>query len=103
MAYVDVVTLLQDFIPLSFYSEPDGPIVGSGTFKSTILVPGYFILKCLLFFLLLYHFVTTYLYIFREPEAFYVGPPSREQLPKVYILLIYILVRYKYYPPKACS
>ncbi|CAN6252649.1 unnamed protein product [Urochloa humidicola] len=47
----------KDFIPLSFYSEPDGPIVGSGTFKSTILVPG-------------------------EPEAFYVGPPSREQLPK---------------------
>jgi len=78
MTDVDVTTLLQDFIPLSFYSEPDGPIVGSGTFKSTILVPG-------------------------EPEAFYVGPPSREQLPKAYILLIYILVRYKYYPPKACS
>ncbi|RCV07666.1 hypothetical protein SETIT_1G263600v2 [Setaria italica] len=47
----------KDFIPLSFYSEPDGPIVGSGTFRSTILVPG-------------------------EPEAFYVSPPSREQLPK---------------------
>ncbi|PUZ76946.1 hypothetical protein GQ55_1G331000 [Panicum hallii var. hallii] len=47
----------KDVIPLSFYSEPDGPIVGSGTFKSTVLVPG-------------------------EPEAFYVGPPSREQLPK---------------------
>nr|CAB3447450.1 unnamed protein product [Digitaria exilis] len=47
----------KEFIPLSFYSQPDGPIIGSGTFKSTILVPG-------------------------EPEAFYVGPPSREQLPK---------------------
>uniref|UniRef100_A0A0E0CPF6 tripeptidyl-peptidase II n=1 Tax=Oryza meridionalis TaxID=40149 RepID=A0A0E0CPF6_9ORYZ len=47
----------KDFIQLSFYSEPDGPIVGNGTFKSSILVPG-------------------------EPEAFYVGPPSREKLPK---------------------
>ncbi|KAL6634882.1 hypothetical protein ACP70R_027553 [Stipagrostis hirtigluma subsp. patula] len=47
----------KDFIPLSFYSEPDGPIVGNGTFKSSVLVPG-------------------------EPEAFYVGPPSREKLPK---------------------
>ncbi|WVZ74307.1 hypothetical protein U9M48_022508 [Paspalum notatum var. saurae] len=47
----------KDFIPLSFYSEPDGPIVGSGTFKSTVLVPG-------------------------EPEAFYVGPPSIEKIPK---------------------
>ena len=62
MTDVDVTTLLQDFIPLSFYSEPDGPIVGSGTFKSTILVPGYFILKCLLFSYynstLLQHFFT---------------------------------------------
>ncbi|KAL6911947.1 hypothetical protein ACP4OV_000752 [Aristida adscensionis] len=47
----------KDSVPLSFYSEPDGPIVGNGTFKSSILVPG-------------------------EPEAFYVGPPSREKLPK---------------------
>uniref|UniRef100_A0A0D3F8K4 tripeptidyl-peptidase II n=1 Tax=Oryza barthii TaxID=65489 RepID=A0A0D3F8K4_9ORYZ len=47
----------KDFIQLSFYSEPDGPTVGNGTFKSSILVPG-------------------------EPEAFYVGPPSREKLPK---------------------
>lgn len=45
MADVDDMTL-QEFIPLSFYSQPDGPIVGSGTFKSTILVPGYFLLKC---------------------------------------------------------
>ncbi|GJN40688.1 hypothetical protein PR202_gb29949 [Eleusine coracana subsp. coracana] len=47
----------KDFIPLSFYSEPDGSVVGNGTFKSSILIPG-------------------------EPEAFYVGPPSREKLPK---------------------
>uniref|UniRef100_A0A0E0K3A0 tripeptidyl-peptidase II n=1 Tax=Oryza punctata TaxID=4537 RepID=A0A0E0K3A0_ORYPU len=47
----------KDFIQLSFYSEPDGPVVGNGTFKSSVLVPG-------------------------EPEAFYVGPPSREKLPK---------------------
>jgi hypothetical protein len=54
MADVDVMTLLQDFIPLSFYSDPDGPIVGSSTFKSTILVPGYFLLKCLLILLASY-------------------------------------------------
>ncbi|XP_062222524.1 tripeptidyl-peptidase 2 [Phragmites australis] len=47
----------KDFIPLSFYSEPDGPIIGNGAFKSSVLLPG-------------------------EPEAFYVGPPSREKLPK---------------------
>ncbi|KAG8059976.1 hypothetical protein GUJ93_ZPchr0002g26195 [Zizania palustris] len=47
----------KDFIQLSFYSEPDGPVIGNGTFKSSVLVPG-------------------------EPEAFYVGPPSREKLPK---------------------
>ncbi|TVU28818.1 hypothetical protein EJB05_20353, partial [Eragrostis curvula] len=47
----------KDCIPLSFYSEPDGSVVGNGTFKSSILIPG-------------------------EPEAFYVGPPSREKLPK---------------------
>ncbi|KAK3154839.1 hypothetical protein QOZ80_2BG0195730 [Eleusine coracana subsp. coracana] len=47
----------KDFIPLSFYSEPDGSVVGNGTFKSSILIPG-------------------------EPEAFYVGPPSREKRPK---------------------
>ncbi|CAM0944650.1 unnamed protein product [Alopecurus aequalis] len=47
----------KDFIQLSFYSEPDGPIVGNATFKSSVLVPG-------------------------EPEAFYVGPPSREKIPK---------------------
>jgi tripeptidyl-peptidase-2 len=47
----------KDLIPLSFYSEPDGSVIGSGTFKSCILIPG-------------------------EPEAFYVGPPSREKIPK---------------------
>ncbi|XP_006647647.1 tripeptidyl-peptidase 2 [Oryza brachyantha] len=47
----------KDCIQLSFYSEPDGPVVGNGTFKSSVLVPG-------------------------EPEAFYVGPPSGEKLPK---------------------
>uniref|UniRef100_A0A0D9VJ70 Tripeptidyl-peptidase 2 n=1 Tax=Leersia perrieri TaxID=77586 RepID=A0A0D9VJ70_9ORYZ len=47
----------KDCIQLSFYSEPDGPVVGNGTFKSSVLVPG-------------------------EPEAFYVAPPSSEKLPK---------------------
>ncbi|XP_072983794.1 tripeptidyl-peptidase 2 isoform X2 [Typha latifolia] len=47
----------KDCIQLSFFSQPDGPLIGNGTFKSSSLVPG-------------------------EPEAFYVGPPSREKLPK---------------------
>ncbi|XP_038974715.1 tripeptidyl-peptidase 2-like isoform X1 [Phoenix dactylifera] len=47
----------KDHIHLSFFSQPDGPIIGNGTFKTSVLVPG-------------------------EPEAFYLGPPSREKLPK---------------------
>jgi hypothetical protein len=65
MADVDVMTVLQDVIPLSFYSEPDGPIVGSGTFKSTVLVPGYFILKC---FLLSYYSSTLLQHFFTFSE-----------------------------------
>lgn len=45
-----MLILLQDFIQLSFYSEPDGPTVGNGTFKSSILVPGYFLFKCSLLY-----------------------------------------------------
>lgn len=41
---------LQEAIRLSFFSEPDGPVMGNGSFKSSILVPGYiFSLICLLF------------------------------------------------------
>ncbi|THU55160.1 hypothetical protein C4D60_Mb11t03630 [Musa balbisiana] len=47
----------KDCIQLSFFSEPDGPIMGNGTFKSSVLVPG-------------------------EAEAFYISPPLREKLPK---------------------
>ncbi|OAY76111.1 Tripeptidyl-peptidase 2 [Ananas comosus] len=46
-----------DHIQLSFFSEPDGPIIGNGAFKSSVLVPGL-------------------------PEAFFVGPPLKEKLPK---------------------
>ncbi|KAJ4800193.1 Tripeptidyl-peptidase 2 [Rhynchospora pubera] len=47
----------KDQIQLSFFSEPDGPITGGGNFKSSVLVPG-------------------------VPEAFYVGPPTKEKIPK---------------------
>ncbi|XP_020085377.1 tripeptidyl-peptidase 2 isoform X2 [Ananas comosus] len=47
----------KDHIQLSFFSEPDGPIIGNGAFKSSVLVPGL-------------------------PEAFFVGPPLKEKLPK---------------------
>ncbi|XP_042419484.1 tripeptidyl-peptidase 2-like isoform X2 [Zingiber officinale] len=47
----------KDYIQLSFFSVPDGPIMGNGTYKSSVLVPG-------------------------QDEAFYIGPPLREKLPK---------------------
>ncbi|KAM7273027.1 hypothetical protein ACFE04_027691 [Oxalis oulophora] len=47
----------KDVIRLSFFSQPDGPIMGNGSFKSTVLVPG-------------------------KKEAFYLGPPSKDKLPK---------------------
>lgn len=47
----------KDAIPLSFYSQPDGPLTSNGSFKSSVLVPG-------------------------GKEAFYVGPPTKEKLPK---------------------
>jgi len=33
--------LMQDVIRLSFFSQPDGPVMGNGTFKTSVLVPGY--------------------------------------------------------------
>jgi tripeptidyl-peptidase II len=98
-ADVAVMIILQDLIPLSFYSEPDGSVIGSGTFKSCILIPGYFLLRCSLFLieLTLCHIYFLFLFLFfREPEAFYVGPPSREKIPKVLIFMVYILVIYHY-------
>ncbi|KAK1260823.1 hypothetical protein QJS04_geneDACA001995 [Acorus gramineus] len=47
----------KDVIQLSFFSQPDGPIMGNGTFKSSELLPG-------------------------QMEAFYVGPPTKDKLPK---------------------
>ncbi|KAG9146521.1 hypothetical protein Leryth_023879 [Lithospermum erythrorhizon] len=47
----------KEFIRLSFYSQPDGPIIGNGGFKSSAMIPG-------------------------RKEAFYIGPPSRDKLPK---------------------
>ncbi|KAL5567987.1 hypothetical protein UlMin_024562 [Ulmus minor] len=47
----------KEVIRLSFFSQPDGPLMGNGSFKSSLLVPG-------------------------KKEAFYVGPPSKDKLPK---------------------
>ncbi|KAH0452237.1 hypothetical protein IEQ34_019536 [Dendrobium chrysotoxum] len=47
----------KEHIHLSFFPQPDGHFIGNGTFKSSVLVPG-------------------------AAEAFYVGAPSREKLPK---------------------
>ncbi|KAK8710528.1 hypothetical protein V6N13_145848 [Hibiscus sabdariffa] len=47
----------KDVIPLNFFSEPDGPVMGNGTFKSSVLVPG-------------------------KKESFYISPPNKDKLPK---------------------
>ncbi|XWS50506.1 hypothetical protein CRYUN_Cryun12cG0092700 [Craigia yunnanensis] len=47
----------KDVVRLNFFSEPDGPVMGNGTFKSSILVPG-------------------------KKEAFYLSPPNKDKLPK---------------------
>ncbi|XP_009617650.1 tripeptidyl-peptidase 2 [Nicotiana tomentosiformis] len=47
----------KEIVRLNFYSQPDGPLTGDGSFKSSDLVPG-------------------------VKEAFYVGPPVKDKLPK---------------------
>ncbi|KAF2533244.1 hypothetical protein F2Q70_00032854 [Brassica cretica] len=44
-------------IRLNLHSEPDGPVTGNGVFKSSVLMPG-------------------------VKEAFYLGPPTKDKLPK---------------------
>jgi tripeptidyl-peptidase-2 len=44
-------------IRLNLHSEPDGPFTGNGAFKSSVLMPG-------------------------VKEAFYLGPPTKDKLPK---------------------
>ncbi|KAL8557152.1 hypothetical protein ACS0TY_004563 [Phlomoides rotata] len=50
----------KDAVRLPFYAQPDGPVTGNSSFTSSVLIPG-------------------------TKEAFYVGPPSKDKLPKVYI------------------
>lgn len=33
--------LNQDVIRLSFFSQPDGSLMGNGSYRSSVLVPGY--------------------------------------------------------------
>ncbi|RDY13416.1 Tripeptidyl-peptidase 2, partial [Mucuna pruriens] len=47
----------KDVIRLSFFSQPDGSLMGNGSFKSSSLVPGI-------------------------KEGLYLGPPPKEKLPK---------------------
>ncbi|KAI5444495.1 variant 3, tripeptidyl-peptidase II Tpp2 [Lathyrus oleraceus] len=47
----------KDVIRLNFFSQPDGPLIGNGSFKSSILIPGI-------------------------KEGLYLGPPQKEKLPK---------------------
>ncbi|XP_019453181.1 PREDICTED: tripeptidyl-peptidase 2-like isoform X1 [Lupinus angustifolius] len=47
----------KDIIRLGFFSQPDGPLIGNGSFKSSLLVPGI-------------------------KEGFYLGPPPKDKLPK---------------------
>ncbi|KAL1319371.1 tripeptidyl-peptidase 2 isoform X1 [Arachis ipaensis] len=47
----------KEIIQLSFFSQPDGPVIGNGSFKSSFLFPGI-------------------------KEGFYLGPPPKDKLPK---------------------
>nr|XP_004516539.1 tripeptidyl-peptidase 2-like isoform X2 [Cicer arietinum] len=47
----------RDVIRLNFFSQPDGPLMGNGSFKSSLLIPGI-------------------------KEGLYLGPPQKEKLPK---------------------
>ncbi|KAL2995551.1 hypothetical protein AAZX31_10G222000 [Glycine max] len=47
----------KEIIWLSFFSQPDGPLMGNDSFKSSTLVPGI-------------------------KEGFYLGPPAKDKLPK---------------------
>ncbi|KAL2550422.1 Tripeptidyl-peptidase 2 [Forsythia ovata] len=47
----------KEVIRLKFYTQPDGPVMGNGSFNSSTLIPG-------------------------VKEAFYVGPPTKDKLPK---------------------
>ncbi|XP_027363708.1 tripeptidyl-peptidase 2-like isoform X2 [Abrus precatorius] len=49
--------LEEKIIRLCFFSEPDGPLMGNGSFKSSTLVPGI-------------------------KEGFYLGPPPKDKIPK---------------------
>ncbi|XVF50835.1 hypothetical protein PTKIN_Ptkin04bG0135800 [Pterospermum kingtungense] len=47
----------KDVVRLNFFSEPDGPVMGNGSFKNSVLVPG-------------------------RKESFYLSPPNKDKLPK---------------------
>ncbi|KAH6782852.1 tripeptidyl peptidase ii [Perilla frutescens var. hirtella] len=47
----------KEALRLSFYAQPDGPVLGNNNFSSSVLIPG-------------------------TKEAFYVGPPAKDKLPK---------------------
>ncbi|KAK6155687.1 hypothetical protein DH2020_009935 [Rehmannia glutinosa] len=80
----------KEAIRLSFYAQPDGPVMGNGSFSSSILIPGYALIIILPMLPLVFLsngpvlILTELLYIYydRTKEAFYVGPPAKDKLPK---------------------
>ncbi|XP_011076155.1 tripeptidyl-peptidase 2 isoform X2 [Sesamum indicum] len=79
----------KDVIRLSFYAQPDGPVTGNSSFTSSVLVPGY---AFVIFFYasIIFLSIRSYKYLLscniftddRAKEAFYVGPPAKDKLPK---------------------
>lgn len=77
---------------MSFFSQPDGPVMGNGTYKSSVLIPGYIFFP-FLDFGYSFHFCRPALmegifsfflsFFCRKKEAIYLGPPATEKLPKV--------------------
>ncbi|KAK3447198.1 hypothetical protein EUGRSUZ_A02778 [Eucalyptus grandis] len=47
----------KDVMRLNFFSQPDGPVMGNGSYNSSVLIPG-------------------------KKEAIYLGPPTKDKLPK---------------------
>ncbi|KAI6696312.1 hypothetical protein NL676_016431 [Syzygium grande] len=47
----------KDAMRLSFFSQPDGPVMGNGSYDSSVLIPG-------------------------KKEAIYLGPPNKDKIPK---------------------
>lgn len=71
---------------MSFYTQPDGPVLGNSSFSSSVLIPGYVLRRLCLdtsINFLITQPLDLYIIDVRSKEAFYVGPPVKDKLPKV--------------------